>query len=339
MGNENASATTSAPVNAGAPVAAPSANVGGMSATRTQSALDAIESQPIARGNKNVSNKASVPSESKDVKVEGAPEAPKTFRVKVDGKEIDVTEAEIIRLAQLGKSAYGKFEEAAKERKKVEEFKSALKKDFVGALSKHGKEMGLEAPQIRQMVEDYLVDQIKKESMTPDQKSKYEMEQELKSYKEKEHLTKQQAEAQEMAQLQEQYAAQYDRSFSDALQKTNIPKTPFTVARMATYMSQALEAGYDLDPMDAAKLVHEDYQSDIKVTFKDMTGEQIINLIGADNAKKIRQHDVSKLQNRYVKPKGGETEEVVVNKGKKDHKSWEDFTSRLDRIQSGEVEV
>ena len=259
----------------------------------------------------------------------------KKFKVKINGAEQELDESEIVRLAQLGKSAYKKFEEAAAERKKVESFKNGLKSNFVDTLKKMAPELGLDPSQVRQMVEDYLVDQIKLEQMTPDQRKNYNIEQELKSLKEKEHYRNQEEEARQAMTLQERYSKEYDIKFTEALKGMNIPKTPFTVSRMATYMTQAIENGYDLDPLDAAKLVHEDYKNDIKSTFEGMSGEQILALIGDQSAQKIRQYDVSKIQNRYVK--SNQNTQTNQTKEPSKDKSWADWHARLDKIEKGDI--
>lgn len=254
----------------------------------------------------------------------------KKLKLKINGQEQELDETDVIRKLQMGESAYKKFEEAAKERKKIESFKSGLKTNFVKTVNEMGPEIGLKPTEIRQMVEDYLVEQIKVEQMNPEQRRIHEMEQEYKTLKEKETFYKQQEETKELMALQQKYAEEYDKSFSEALKQMNIPKTPFSIARMANYMSQALDNGYDLDPKDAAKLVNEDYRNDIRTTFKEMTGEQIIQMIGEENAKKIRSYDVSKIQNKYVKQNAPQQ---VQQKQKDKAPSWNEWQARLDAME------
>lgn len=338
-------------------VAAPAASVSNTNQVPAgMSRLDAIQSgkidimpkvaAPIEKaipadvGVKDEPKKSDKPAEKPASKATSSKEEVaeiKKLKLKINGQEQEFDESEIVKKVQMGESAYKKFEEAAAERKKVEAFKKGLKSNFVDTINKMGPELGMKPAEIRQMVEDYLVDQIKQESMTPQDRQRYEMEQELKALKEKEALTQQQEEAKQLMQLQEKYAEEYDRNFTESLKKMNIPKTPFTVARMATYMSQALENGYDLDPMDAAKLVHEDYKNDIKSTFADMDGEQILALIGESNAKKIRSHDVSKLQNRYVKATHNDAQPQTSMPKKE--KNWSSWQERLDKLEKGEIEL
>ena len=107
----------------------------------------------------------------------------KKWKLKAGKQEREVTsEAELVRLAQLGIGANEKFEQAAKTRKQAEEVLEIIQKNPAEALTKLGFD-------VRKLAEEYLAEKIQEEMLTPEQKKVKEMEQQLKKDK-KENIYK-----------------------------------------------------------------------------------------------------------------------------------------------------
>lgn len=181
-----------------------------------------------------------------------SPSASELWKLKVDGEELEMTPDEVKKWAQIGRSKEKRYEEASKREKEAQSKLEAYKKDWTSAL----REAGMDP---REIAEKWLVEQIKLERMSPDQKKAWENEQKLKTYEEREAEAKKaemERKRQEEAQREE---AAVDNEITSVLGEVNLPKTPGTIYRMAMYMLGGLDA------REAAARLEEDYADDIRV--------------------------------------------------------------------------
>lgn len=229
-------------------------------------------------------------SKEKAKTVPVTPPAKRKVRVKVDGKESEVDEDEIVRDYQKFRAADKKFQEAAKLRKDAEALIDLLKNDPVKAL---------EHPSIgknfKELAENYLIEQLKREQMTPEQRELMEARQKLEQFEKAQQEQQKQFEEQKMAELANHYEQEYQKSIIDALQNSGLPKTNVTVRRMAYYMHRALEQGYEVSAKDVVSLVKKDYHREIQELLGAADGDILEGLLG-DVSKKLRKMDVHKAK-------------------------------------------
>jgi len=98
------------------------------------------------------------------------------IKMKVDGQEMELPESEIIALAQQGKSANKRFQEAAAAKREAEQVVNFLKSNPKEAF----KKLGID---VRKFSEDTLLEFIQQEQMSPEQRKAHENEQELNKYR------------------------------------------------------------------------------------------------------------------------------------------------------------
>ena len=236
------------------------------------------------------------------------------YKVKINNEELEVDENELLRGYQTRKAADERFREAAMARKQVEEVISMLKDEdsVFEVLSKLGYDP-------RELSEKYLVKRLEEETLSPQEK-------ELREYKRK--LAQfENAKKQEEARIQEEqritlinkYTNDYSTQVVDALETSGLPKTPHTVKRMAYYLHQSLQRGYDLTAKDVVHLVKEDYMEEQKALFGGLDTDSLSNLLGKDTIAKIRKQELSKLK----KPSNSKP---VVGKSKKPIKGTKTLT-------------
>jgi len=217
-------------------------------------------------------------------------EAVKKWKLKSQGRTREITdEGELLRLAQMGLGAHEKFEQAAKTRKQAEAILELIQKDPGRALNSLGMD-------VRKLAEEYLVAEAKKMQMTPEEKQKFELQQEIERLKsEKEEFQKQQREEQ-ISRLQAQYEEDIQDQIITAIDKFKLPKNPKTVSRIAEYMANALENGYEATALDVATRVRQDLEEEHRSLYSHFDVEDLIKLLGDDQMKKIRQHDIKKVK-------------------------------------------
>lgn len=240
--------------------------------------------------------------ESAPVETNIAPEVPaeeaqtpaekKLYRVKIDNNELDVDEDELLRGYQMSKAAQKRFQEAAQMNKRAEDFITMLKKDPKSVLSH--PDIGVD---LKSFAEQYLNELYEEAQLSPQEKQYREMQQRLQEY-EAEKQRKEQEEYENNLSVQAQrYAEDYQRQFTEVLSSSGLPKTEYTVARLAHYMQQALQAGYDdVTPKDVISLVKSDYLTDIKAMFGASNEDILLDLLGEELTNKTVKAHMKKMQ-------------------------------------------
>lgn len=286
------------------------------SSTPAPSAINSEVTAPSineATGHADGGNSVAEQSSPQETKANKAPtqqelkEAVKQWKLKSQGKERNVTdEAELVRLAQLGLGAHEKFEAAASTRKKAEAILEVLQKDPAKAL----QSLGLD---VRKLAEEYLVAEAKKQMMSPDERQRSEVKQEIERLKaEKDQLLKEKRD-QQISQLQVKYETDIQEQIIGAIDKYKLPKNPKTVARIAEYMANALENGYEASPLDVAPRVRTDLEEEHKALYSQYDVEDLLKLLGDEKLKAIRQYEVNKVKAK-ANQAPTKTEQVATKK-------------------------
>lgn len=269
-------------------------------------------------------------SEATDVKenvtVAGAP---RTFQVKVDGEEVTVTEEELLRGYQLRKASDKRFSEGHQMRKQSEEFIRLLKTDPKKVLSHPS--IGLD---LKNFAEEYLMGQMQEEMMSPEEKKLKEYQEKLRGYEEAEANAKKEEETKQEKAVREKYTADYNNQIITALEQSGLPKTEFTVKRMINYMHSALQKGYELEGKDVVDLVKQDYINDTKALYSNLDADSLMDIIGPDMAKKIREYDLNKVKKPTNNVKDGavpkrKDDDGTLKKSKKmSPQAWRDMVNK-----------
>jgi hypothetical protein len=215
----------------------------------------------------------------------------KKYKVKIDSEEMEVDEDELVRGYQLRKASDKKFAEANLARKQAEEFVRLLKTDPRKVLSHPS--IGID---LKKFAEEYLVEDLQQEMLSPEQKKLKEYQAKLAKYEEQERTIKADQEKKAQEEVKKKYQEGYHKQITEALDTAALPKTEYTVERMIYYMSKALKNGYELEARDVVDLVRRDYIDDSKSLFSGLDAEALEQLLGSDIAKKMRQHDIKKVK-------------------------------------------
>lgn len=263
------------------------------------------------------------------------------LKVKLDGADIDMSEEDVIKLAQKGGSAEKRFLEAANLKKQVEQVLDLLKTNPAEAMKRLGQDP-------RKFSEEFLVEALKREAESPEQKRIRETEEKLKNYEKQETVreatakkqaeeaaasAKQKANAEKEAQI----IAKFDSIFTEALSKSGLPKNARTVARMAELQRVNLRSkgGYTAEQL--AEVVRQDYDSEFKTRTDDLNGDQIIELlsrVNPDLLKKITKAQIAKLKGAPQKFSQNTAQvPVTQDEGTGMHKNWRELQKARRRFQ------
>lgn len=238
-----------------------------------------------------------------------APEAPKKYVVKIDGKEAEVDEKELIKSYQLAKTSYQRMAEANKARQEAESLLKQVEEDPIKFLQHRNKN-------VRDAAEKYLYEELKKEQMTPEQR-------ELAEYKAKvAQIEKEKAEAQKQEEdrafqaEQQRVAQEMDKALTEALSKSNLPKKAFTVGRIAYIMESALNNGIDLPIEDAIEHYKQSYGNDAIEYLSTYEGDELLNALGKDLLNKIRKADIGRIKSTPTQKEARTSSKPQSNSGK-----------------------
>lgn len=259
----------------------------------TVDSVDAVESQEVESA---VEQEVDAGSESEAS--EAVQNMKRKLKLKIDGEEveeeIDLSDEDALRRhLQLSKVAQKRMSEAARERKRAEEFMHRLKSNPIEVLN--DPDLGVN---FREIAEQYLAEQLEQEMMSPEEKRIKQAEQIIREREEEQRKAKEREQNEEVERLKNHYSQDYEKKITTALETGGLPKTPKTVRRMAELMKMNLSHGLDLEPTDLVTLVREDYVKEIKEIFGSSEGDQLLGLLGDDIANKIRKSDLQKLKSK-----------------------------------------
>jgi len=223
--------------------------------------------------------------------IEGTGDTPivPKFKVKVNGKELEITQEDLVRDYQLAAASREQMQRAAKSKKTAEALIHLVKTNPKEALSKLGVDVtAFIQSQVNEMVDD--------ERMSPDEREKRDLQQKLSRYE------KQEQDAAEAQKTEAQKAA-YEVAAKDvaakiqvALESVQIPRTHESAQRVAQYMFMAHKRDIDLSAENAALLVREDYLTEVKSLLGSADEDTLIKLLGDDLAHKIVKGNLKTVQ-------------------------------------------
>lgn len=221
--------------------------------------------------------------------------APQVWKLKVNGSEVEFDasdEGRVKQAVQKGLAADAKFQEASTMSKRAEGFLRALKQNPEQVLAHPSLGINL-----REFAENYLYKQIQQESLTPEQRQQQAERDELERYRQTEQQRKAEADTRAREEMKERYRQDYAKQFTEALETGGVPKTDWTVQRMAQYMKQAISKGYKhVKPQDVVTMVKQDWINAQRQMFEHLDGDKLIETVGQDVADKIRKANLAKMQ-------------------------------------------
>lgn len=221
-------------------------------------------------------------------------------KIKINGVERELTYQEMKVLAGKAYASDEKFRQASEKEKIYSDVDKVFKnKDFKTFMTKAGINDPKEARTIlEELLIPYYEDEAKKE-LNPDAYRAEKAEKELAKFREdqeKETLERKTKEEQEFENKQvHAYFAELDHQFNDGFKKMGMKPDRFYHDLAIREMRDAVEDGHELSVYDALKLADKEIDKMIKRRFMDISQENIMNYLGKEGIKKIREFDTKKV--------------------------------------------
>jgi hypothetical protein len=229
----------------------------------------------------------------------------KSLRIKVDGQEfdeklpfeLDESNKEAVeymkRQLQFSKAAQKRMGEKAQIENEVRSFFEQLKSNPRKILADPA--IGIDLKKLAaQMIEEEIANSQK----SPDQLAKEKLQAELQEERDARKREKEENDKREFERIQETEYERYDTLMTQALEKSDLPKSPYVVKKMADYMMLGLQNNMDVNPEDVLPLVREEILEDIRQMSQAMPLETLEKLFGGDILTKIRKGNVAKAKSK-----------------------------------------
>jgi hypothetical protein len=239
----------------------------------------------------------------------------KKLKLKVDGREYEEEvnfddDEYLTKQMQLAKAAQKRMGEYATLEKQVKSFIEELKKNPRKVLA--DPNIGID---VKQLAASIIEEEIANSQKSPEQLEKEKLETRLRELEDERKKEKEDFERKEFERLQQQAYERYDTQMATALEKSDLPKSPYVIKKMADYMLLGLQQGLDVTADDVIPLVREEIQSDLKEMFAVMPEDVIEKIIGKDPLNRIRKKNVAKA--KAVPQQTGKPKDVGANESAK----------------------
>ena len=287
---------------------------------------------PNKKSTKEVKEGTEITPDAGSKPVEVKPDAQtgeRKFKVKVDGKEMEVTEQELISGYALNKTSTQKMQEAAATKKQVEAFFELLKTNPKKVLT--DPNLGID---MKTLAEEYLIQQYQDE-LDPKSAENRRLKEQLEAIESEKKAAKELEERQAIEAETQRWMDHYVKDIDGAISaSTTLPKNNKAVyERVLHYMllgnspDYIARNGRGAEAKDVLPLVEKEFREMTTSLYKDATPEQLLEYFGEDIAKKIRKHDVSRLKNPI--PEGKPKQKFVPNRKEEKPKGMQDFREAL----------
>ena len=203
------------------------------------------------------------------------------------------------------KAANERFREAAELKKQVAEFEKRL--------AENPEDVFFNDPRVskerkREMAEKLLMQHLQEElepQLTAEQKKIKELEEYKNSVEQEKMTAKEQEKAAEYQKVVEKRREQLAATFQEALSHTSLSKHEGTsaevVREMAIYARLCKKAGYNPSPRELAEHVESRFMQSYQGLTETLSGEDLVKFLGKGIIKKLREYDLSQLENRMTR--------------------------------------
>ncbi len=261
----------------------------------------------------------------------------KSFKLKVNGKEIEEKidlrdEARLIKALQLEKASQEAFQRASSKEKELaamnqqlDQFFELLKSNPMAILM--NPELGINAEELASKILDA---RIEEESKTPEQKELEAAKKKLEEYERKQKEAAEEADRLRLEKLQNDYEQEIETSINGAIDKGELPNSPYIVAKFGQLMEAALEYDVDVSAEELIPIVKEAYMRDVKEMLGKLPDNIVEEIVSPDRMKSIRTKRIQEVKKTAAKVAQPKIEEVASKvkqetEKKRDPNFWKKF--------------
>lgn len=270
---------------AAAPIAAPS---------------EAAQASPVESVDTQAASKSSPQVDEFSERLKGHKE-----KLKINGKERELSYEELKTLAGKSAAADERFRQAAEAEKKAQSLESAVKEKQIRKLLEQN---GFSPQEIRTALENELLPFYEEEELAksnPEALKYRQIEEENKRFKAEEAQRKAEQESQLKTQQEKETFQQLDREFESAFKQIGMEADPEYRDEAVRIMIDALDHGVELSAYSALKQAESRLDSKYANMLSKADVNKLLKYLGEDGLKKIREYDTEAVLKKesVLKPK------------------------------------
>lgn len=218
------------------------------------------------------------------------------FKLKVDGREedfeIDLNDHEQVKNhLQKSRASSKRMEESANLRKSAEQFIELLKTNPRKVLS--DPNIGVD---LKNLAQEIINDQLEQAAKSPEQIEKEQLQKELQEIKDKYKKDEDDRKDRDFKRLQAEQEEKIQNNIESALKDGGLPKSPYTVRKMAELMMLALENGKNLEPKDLVPMLKNQMNADFKDFFSASNDDVLEELLGKERISSMQKRRIAKVK-------------------------------------------
>lgn len=217
----------------------------------------------------------------------------------VDGKKVRVTLAELKRRYSVEEASQKRFQDASQLSKKAETVLSKLRDAKSAIAFLNDKELGLNPEEIRAEFEAwYHKTVIEREAMSPAERRAADAEAKLKEIEDAKAAEEKETQTRAEQEAEKRMAHTVQQELIEILNTSSLPKTRFTVSRLAHWIAVNENNGINASHEVLVAQVRKETQDIARSIISSADGEMLEALFGKEGIDKIRKHDLTQLRAR-----------------------------------------
>jgi len=224
----------------------------------------------------------------------------KKYKLVIDGQEEEVSETELISMAQKSKAADKKFSESAQIRKEAAQLVKMLQEDPESVLSDPAILGSNE--KVLEFAEKLIARKIEDAQKSPEIQRAEKAERELEQFRKQQKEEQDKRQSEERESFLKQQEAQLTEQITEAITASGMPKSPFILKRMSDVMISAIENDKEITPKQAMNIVKREMSKDLKEYFDLSPDEVLEELLGDNNIKRLRKRQLAKVRAAQANP-------------------------------------
>jgi len=303
----------------------PQENTGADASESTEVESQEVDSEEVEGEELDVSGEQVPAKNLKPVEAKKLEKQLKKLKLMVDGEEFeeefDPNDDEYLKrqlqLAKMGQKRAQSFSELQRD---VADFIHQLKTNPKKALA--SEMVGLD---VKKLAAEIIEEEIARSEKSPEQLELEEKRAEIEELRAEQKEREEKRKDEEFEQRRQADIERYDMLFDKALQQTSLPKTKYTVKRIAEYMSIALDNKIDIGPDEIAKLMQDEMKTEFAEMFSSMDEDSLEQLIGEQTLNRVRKRKLEQARAKKVKQKTGSVAKKLQEKPVDKKTSYKDF--------------
>lgn len=190
---------------------------------------------------------------------------------------------------QLSKAAQRAMQENQSTKQAAQQLLHSLKSNTRQSLM----EMGIDPKEFAAAV---IEEELKNAQMTPEERERIELQSKVKGYEEQLKKKEEEFQQKELERLTQMEYERLDKEMTEAISRSDLPKEPYVIEKMARYMNIGISKGVNITPDEALGIVREEMLTDLKKILSALPEDKAEEFIGKEVIDRFRKKNLAKAK-------------------------------------------